>query len=135
MAETWIGTHESDRQAGKQFVYAVCDRTTGALMGSCGLVVNPQHQVAELGYWLGFLHWGHGYMTEAARVVMTEGFASLPLRRIYARHFDSNPASGRVMAKLGMQREGVLRQHITKWDVPLDLVYWGVLREEFIAEW
>jgi RimJ/RimL family protein N-acetyltransferase len=103
----------------------------GELLGTCTLILNSTRDVAELAYWLGFPYWGHGYMTEACHALMAEGFAQLPLRRIYSAHFDSNPASGRVMAKLGMQREGVLRQHLTKWDVPLDLVYRGVLREEF----
>ena len=72
-------------------------------------------------------------MTEAARAVLDLGFERLDLLRIYATHFARNPASGRVMQKAGMVREGCLRQHVLRWDVPQDLVYYGILREEWLA--
>lgn len=50
--------------------------------------------------------------------------------RIYAQHFARNPASGRVMAKVGMQLEGTLRRHIYRWDQPEDVEAWGLLRSD-----
>ncbi|NIR43396.1 MAG: GNAT family N-acetyltransferase, partial [Gemmatimonadetes bacterium] len=48
----------------------------------------------------------------------------------HASHFPRNPASGRVLEKLGMRREGRLRQHVKKWGEYLDLVRFGLLRDE-----
>ena len=76
-------------------------------------------------------HWNLGYATEAARAVLAYGFGELGLRRIHAGHLTRNPASGRVMEKLGMEPEGVFRQHILKWAVPEDVAHRGILREEF----
>ena len=65
--------------------------------------------------------------------VVDYGFGDLDLLRIYATHFARNPASGRVMQKAGMTREGCLRQHVLRWDVPQDLVYYGILRDEWLV--
>jgi RimJ/RimL family protein N-acetyltransferase len=56
---------------------------------------------------------------------------TLGLDRIHASHLARNPASGRVMEKLGMMREGIARQHTRKWDRHEDLVLYGVLKEEW----
>ncbi len=58
-----------------------------------------------LGYWLGPDHWGRGYMTEAGKAVADFAFARGE-PRIHAQHFVDNPASGRVMEKLGMKLIG-----------------------------
>jgi RimJ/RimL family protein N-acetyltransferase len=55
----------------------------------------------------------------------------LGLHRIHASHFARNPASGRVMIKAGMRREGVARAHVRRFDRFEDLVQYGILREEF----
>jgi [ribosomal protein S5]-alanine N-acetyltransferase len=86
---------------------------------------------AEMGYWIGRPYWGRGYCTEAARELLRYGFENLGLARIFACHFKENEASGRVMRKLGMTREGDLRHHVIKWGVPQDLVLYGILRSEF----
>lgn len=112
---------------------AITLRATNALVGGIGLHPDKQHCRAELGYWLGFPHWGKGYATEAARAVVDYGFEQLELGRIFASHFEGNEASGNVLRKLGMQREGCMRRHILKWDRFLDLEMYGILREEWIA--
>jgi len=55
--------------------------------------LDPRHDSAELGFLLNERHWGHGYATEAAVVVVWFGFHVLRLNRIYARHLASNAAS------------------------------------------
>jgi RimJ/RimL family protein N-acetyltransferase len=59
------------------------------------------------------------------------GFTELALNRIHAAHLARNPASGRVMEKLGMLREGTGRQHAKKWGTYEDLVFYGILKEEW----
>jgi RimJ/RimL family protein N-acetyltransferase len=60
----------------------------------------------ELGYWLGEPFWGHGFMTEAAQVVVDYCFASLDLAEIKSSHFVENAGSRRVLEKLGFQDVG-----------------------------
>jgi [ribosomal protein S5]-alanine N-acetyltransferase len=59
------------------------------------------------------------------------GFDSLSLYRIHAHYFLRNPASGRVMQKIGMAREGHLRQHIKKWGQYEDIVIYGILKSDY----
>ena len=62
--------------------------------------------VAELGFWLGRPWWGHGYATEAARAVVRHGFGNRRLPGFSSARFDDNPASARVLAKLGFEAVG-----------------------------
>lgn len=131
MAEEWIDSHDSLFDEGKAVICAMTRKLNGELVGAVGLTLHPEAKRAELGYWVGRPFWGNGYATEAAGGLMRWAFDDLALDRIYATHLTRNPASGRVMEKLGMRREGVLRRHVRKWDQGEDVAIWGVLREEF----
>jgi [ribosomal protein S5]-alanine N-acetyltransferase len=130
-AEQWIATHQPQFDEGKLCNFAIVERATGELVGAIGLGISPRDENAELGYWIGQPYWGRGYCTEAAGAVVEYGFRELKLHRIHSRHFQRNPASGRVMQKIGMTREGVQRQHVKKWDRFEDLVTYGLLRDEW----
>jgi ribosomal-protein-alanine N-acetyltransferase len=133
-AEQWLATHLPKFEAGEQVTLAVTDRQTGELVGAVGLAVAARFDRAELGYWIGKPYWRKGYCTEAAGALMEWGFLNLNLNRIYASHFKRNPASGRVMQKLGMTREGEFREHIKKWDRYENMVYYGILRGEWAGK-
>jgi RimJ/RimL family protein N-acetyltransferase len=113
------------------YSFAITLLGSGELCGAVGLHPDPMHPRAELGYWIGVPYWGHGYATEAARAVLGFGFRELKLERIFAHHFQGNPASGRILQKIGMRHEGCQRRHIEKWGQLLDLENYGILR----AEW
>lgn len=130
-AELWIATHAPDFAQGVGLTEAITRQSDGALLGAVSLMLAPEHRRAELGYWLGVPYWSEGYMTEAAGALVDYGFRELGLRRIFARHFGSNPASGRVMLKIGMRLEGTLREHDIKWGRIEDDVYYGLLRNEW----
>jgi [ribosomal protein S5]-alanine N-acetyltransferase len=104
----------------------------GELVGCMGLRVKD-HGIAEIGYWVGMPFWGRGYATEAGRAVLRYGFQECGLQRIFAGHFARNPASGRVLQKIGMTYEGTLRRHELKWGEYQDLVFYGILAEEFLS--
>jgi RimJ/RimL family protein N-acetyltransferase len=110
---------------------AISLRADGRQIGGIGLTVDRQHQHAELGYWLGTPYWGKGYATEAAREMLRYGFEDLGLHRIFASHFKHNPASGRILVKLGMRYEGCQREHLRKWDRFVDSELYGILRQEW----
>lgn len=78
---------------------------TPTLVGGCGLLRRPSGAV-ELGYWIARAHWGRGLATEAGRAVIDIARA-LRLPRLEAAHFVDNPASGRVLEKLGFQDTGL----------------------------
>jgi [ribosomal protein S5]-alanine N-acetyltransferase len=118
-------------ESDESYNLAITRRAEGDLIGCIGLSAGDRHRRAEMGYWMSVKHWGQGYTTEAARRVLQFGFETLDLNRIYATHFAGNPASGRVMQKIGMIYEGTLRQHIIKNGQPLDIVYYGILRSEY----
>ena len=134
MAESWIESLTLGRKNGGIYAYAICKNGSGGLLGTCSLAPDRAHRNAEISYWIGVPFWNMGFGTEACRAMICEGFNTLDIDKIYAVHFASNPASGRLMQKIGMKIEGVLRQHVVKWDVPQDLVYYGILRKEFDPE-
>ncbi len=131
MAEKWIGGHATEYAAGKSVTYAVTLRGDGTLLGAVGLVITPAHRRADLGYWMDVPSWGQGYMTEAASALVAYAFAEMGLHRVTATHFARNPASGRVMQKLGMRHEGTLRQHYLKGGRYEDAEAYGLLAEEW----
>jgi [ribosomal protein S5]-alanine N-acetyltransferase len=131
MAEQWIQTHASHYESGKLVTFAIVERETEQLVGAMSLALQGEHARAELGYWIGLPFWNRGYATEAAREVLRFGFEELGLNRIFASYLVRNPASGRVMQKLGMQFEGRLRQHVRKWGSFEDLELYGILRKEW----
>lgn len=131
MAEEWIAAGSGVE--GDEHRFAIVRRDDEALIGAMGLVVTPRHARAELGYWIGRPYWNQGYCTEAGRAVLGYGFLSLGLHRIMADHFARNPASGRVMQKLGMQREGLAREHVRRDEEFIDIVRYAILRQDWRA--
>jgi RimJ/RimL family protein N-acetyltransferase len=136
VAENWIRSHPENFAKRESATFAVTLKSEAddiALMGAIGLTLAMPHARGEMGYWIGKPYWGRGYCTEAARAVLDFGFVELGLQRIFARHMDSNPASGRIMEKIGMQYEGCLRQHVNKWGQSVNINLYGILRSEYLA--
>lgn len=87
--------------------FLIFSRTRGAprLVGGCGIHQDGVNDAPVLGYWIARPFWGLGFATEAASAVM--GIArALGLPRVGASHFVDNPASGRVLAKVGFRPTG-----------------------------
>ena len=131
IAEAWISTHAEVAERDEGLTLAVTDKAGGAVVGAVGLAIARAQGRAELGYWIGVEHWGRGYATEAAGAMLDHAFGALDLRRVVAHCLTRNPGSWRVMEKIGMQREGRLREHVVKWDVPEDIWLYGILRDEW----
>ena len=127
-AELFIASCEEKARQNLASVFAIGLRAGPRLVGAVGLELELTHQRAELGYWIGVPYWGNGYATEAASAAVRYGFDTLHLARIYAMHFPENPASGKVLRKIGMRHEGRLRSHILKWEQFHDLELYGLLR-------
>ena len=130
-AERWIATHDAAIEGGDHAFAITLD---DALVGAIGLHAKPDHDRAEIGYWIGLPYWGRGYATEAARAVVEHGFEKLGFHRMYAMHFTRNPASGRVLQKIGMRHEGSLRHHLKKDGEYIDVEMYGILRDDGISD-
>ncbi|WP_374943284.1 GNAT family N-acetyltransferase [Sphingomonas sp.] len=71
-----------------------------------GIGIHPEDDGLQLGYWIAPEAWGRGYATEAGHAVIAMARQALPVRRLTAWHFVDNPASGRVLTKLGFRPTG-----------------------------
>ncbi len=91
----------------------IFERTDGepVLVGACGLGRRASGSV-ELGYWISRPHWGRGFATEAGLAMIAIARA-LSLARLEASHFLDNPASGRVLEKLGFQSTGIIAPRLS----------------------
>src|SRR5262245_26501915 len=107
----------------------------GAVIGGINLRLHFDHYVGEMGYSIARSSWGQGLATEVARAVMAAAFVAYPsLHRIRAMADARNIGSLRVMEKLGMVREGVLRQNRPVRGEFIDEVWCGILRTEWEAQ-
>jgi RimJ/RimL family protein N-acetyltransferase len=105
------------------------------LIGNCGIRMQAtsMHQ-ADIGYELAPEYWGCGYATEAARAMVAFGFEELRVHRVWASCLAENGASAHVLEKLGMQREGHLRENEWFKGRWWDTLLYGILAHEWQAQ-
>lgn len=89
--------------------FAIELKENGKMIGTCDLRVNESEKSAELAYAINKKYWGNGYAPEAAKRLLELAFQDLKIERLWAKFSSKNPASGRVMEKIGMEKEGILR--------------------------
>lgn len=130
MAQEWISTHEKQQHLGN-FIFAIVLKGEDRLIGAIEMTVVEEFQHGILGYWLAKPYWNKGYATEALGRIIQFGFEELGLHKIVGEHFETNPSSGRVMEKNGMQLEGKLREHKIKWGKFINMDIRGILRSEW----
>ncbi len=95
--------------------WGIALQSDDTLIGSVTLFhLDFTHRRAEIGYALGRPYWGHGYMQETLKAVLSYAFEVLNLHRIEADVDPRNTASVRTLERLGFQREGYLRE---RWQV------------------
>lgn len=83
----------------REVIFAVCRQADGVLLGCVGASFDADS--AELGYWFGQAYWGQGYATEAAQALVHYVLSLPNIRQMTSSHLLTNPASGRVLVKLG----------------------------------
>lgn len=132
-AVEWIAAHAGQLEREEAVTYAITQAEDRTLLGAVALILDPPHDSAELGYWIGKPYWGRGYATEAGRAVVGWAFDALALHRIRAGHFRRNRASGKVLQKIGMRYEGRLRGHVKKWGEYQDLELYAILWDEMVG--
>ena len=115
---------------GTDFTFAVVRRSDNVLMGMCGAHWRDGG-LFEIGYWLGRPYWGEGFATEAARRVAAFAFHDLKVETLIAGYFADNPASGRVLAKLGFAPNGVQTKDSRARKGPVECHMMVLPRENF----
>ncbi|MCC3603264.1 MAG: GNAT family N-acetyltransferase [Microcoleus sp. PH2017_29_MFU_D_A] len=115
--------------------WGIVHKAEKKFIGTCGYVEwSMTHSRAEIGYALSARYWREGYMSEAVNAIIEFGFREMLLNRIVGRCEVNNIASVRVMEKVGMQLEGILRQQLFVKGRYWDLKIYSILREEFFDD-
>ena len=114
---------------GQAYSYVITLKGADSAIGM--IAVHPEGSKAGIGYILSSSFWGKGYMTEAASMVVNWLLAQSAVFRVFATCDIDNSASARVMVKVGMQCEGLLRRYIVHpniGDVPRDSYMYAVVK-------
>lgn len=116
----------------KDFELAVELKATGLLIGACSIhVVDSEAREGYIGYCYNKEYWNKGYASEAAKAIVGFGFKSLNLHRIYATCDPNNIGSSKVLGKIGMKKEGHLREHKLQRGKWRDSFLYSILEYEF----
>ena len=125
----WVAAY-SDNIA--TYNWAICFKPNLLPIGSISIAdVSDLHARGEIGYCIGKPWWGMGIMSETLSAVIRFSFEQVGFQRLQAVHSLFNPASGRVMQKVGMQYEGTMRRYSLANDGRKtydDHLMWAVLR-------
>ena len=114
---------------------AVTLASSGELIGGCGIsIISTQRRQAAIGYVYRRDVWGRGYATEAGKALIALGFEKLAMHRIFAYCDVNNIASARVLAKTGMQREGLVRHDVLMHGQWRDSYLYAILEDDRRAE-
>lgn len=139
----WDVPHPYTREDAEEFVRSATERTwskqaqfaiikNGKPIGGVHIyIADEASKICGLGYNVGRIYWGQGIATEAARVVLDFGFRVFEPQKVLCKADARNLESLKVMQKLGMTQEALLRKHRLFRGEYIDEVWFGILREEW----
>lgn len=109
-------------------------KDSGELIGAIDLFdFDNVTENCQVGYSIGYEWWNQGYGTEALSAVLDFGFKDMNVHKISAAHNIDNPASGKIMRKVGMQQEGIIRHMLRNAKNQYkDCVVYGILKEDYL---
>lgn len=115
-----------------KFQLAVTLKSNNLLIGNCGIRMDrPNVFQADIGYELDPQYWNYGYATEAAHAIVDFGFNSFDLHRVWSWCVADNTGSAHVLEKLGMRREGHLRENEYYRGRWWDTLMYAILADEW----
>ena len=131
--KTFLMTRIAEYERSDNYHWGIQLKDEGILIGAIGAdIINERAKIADIGYCLGERFWNLGYATEALRAVIDYMFYDVDINRVEAYHSVNNPASGRVMQKAGMIKEGRSRQkYITGSGEYQDSDLYAIVKEDF----
>lgn len=119
-------------RAGEPASWGIEEKETGRVVGTIGYMwYQRDNNACEVGYSLARRRWNRGYMTEALAEVLRFSFEELGVHRVEAQHEVENAASGAVMRKCGMRKEGTLRGRLYNKGRYVDVDLYAMLREDY----
>lgn len=116
--------------------WCIVDKVSNKPIGTIDVCrQNDDLEIAEIGYCMAKEYWGKGIMTECANRVLKFLFEEVGYNRIQATYLLANPASGRVMQKIGMQYEGITRDgNRLNTGKLCDVAVYSILKREYFGE-
>lgn len=99
----WLSAEETFVESDEVYSWGFILKETGELIGSGGLVFIESKGMYELGYNIMKKYWNQGFATESAKEIIDFGKNKLLQKQFYCCHAKDNPASGKVMQKVGFQ--------------------------------
>ncbi len=106
VVSNWIKEYESD-----SYNWVVEIKETKELIGNISVIsVSKKHHNCEVGYCYGSKYWNKGFATEALKAVINYMLNECEMHIVEAKHYSTNPASGRVMEKAKMIKEAILKE-------------------------
>jgi [ribosomal protein S5]-alanine N-acetyltransferase len=111
-AKALIAKSEGGRARGDNHIFAIARKSDSYAIGTIG--IGWKDEAYTLGYWVGRSYWGCGVATEAGRAIVPFGFEIFEPEEIRAGRFVDNPASGRVLTKLGFVETGAIEDYPSK---------------------
>lgn len=128
----WIARSISEREEKRSFVWSICVRDEGEVIGECCFWnFDGDRLCAEIGYELRHDRWRKGFMKEALTALISYGFGALGLHRIEANPLEYNQASRNLLLDLGFMHEGTLRERVRFEGEFVDQMYYGLLQNEW----
>jgi [ribosomal protein S5]-alanine N-acetyltransferase len=133
-AMAWLESLKKPEKRKHSANFTVFLKGTDDVIGGIGLAdIDQNHRRAEIGWWCAVDHWNKGYTTEAACKVVDYAFEKLGLERVMAICLTINPASARVMDKIGMKFEGIARHEFIKDGKFMDFRHYAIIRSDWDA--
>jgi RimJ/RimL family protein N-acetyltransferase len=135
--EEWISKCSTEPYGEFGFHWAIRDKSgtlsgdPGRPLGAIGTRPRDEPGRADVGYWLGRPYWGQGIMTEALTRLLAFGFTTLGNYKMEADVYTHNERGLRLVASVGMTREGLIRRAHRKYGEWVDVTVWGILVEEW----
>jgi ribosomal-protein-alanine N-acetyltransferase len=127
----WFLDHQKQTPRIK-YQLAITLKSNHLLIGNCGIRMDHAKAFqADIGYELDPRHWNHGYATEAAHAIVDFGFSRFGLHRVWSWCVADNLGSAHVLEKLGMRREGHLRENEYYRDRWWDTLMYAILVDEW----
>jgi RimJ/RimL family protein N-acetyltransferase len=131
--EAWFEGMHKRPQAEHPLVIEICTEEGWEAIGNCGLFdIDWRVRQAEFGIMVGAKqHWNKGYGTEALKLIIQHGFATLNLNRIFLQVYENNPRAMRAYEKAGLSIEGRLRQAHYDQGEYYDVILMSILRSDW----
>ena len=130
-AEDWILTQPDLIRKGVEYPLAIVSKDLNDIIGTLTIRVDKNNNKGELGYWIGRDFWGNGFATEAVKRMIGYAFIDLNLNKIWATTLSRNKASIMVLEKVGLQKEGTLKENRLLENTYEDVDVYGLLQREY----